>query len=110
MSYKFRIIIPFKSLIFRYYSLKRLTDAIIRKKDRDAIDSKMLKCLKEDIKSSNNLSKYFSIAKLRDIADDPGRYGLQAVYHLFTIISLLEKSHSEKCAIEKYYASPDDVT
>jgi asparagine synthase (glutamine-hydrolysing) len=110
VSNKFRLIIPFKSLIFRYHSLKRVAALIIRKKDRDAIDNKMVKCIKEDIKSSNYLSKYFSVAKLRDLAGDPARHGLHAVYHLFTIISLIEKTYAKECAIEKYYASPDDVT
>jgi asparagine synthase (glutamine-hydrolysing) len=109
VSNKFRLIIPFKSLIFRYHSLKRVAALMIRKRDRDAIDNKMIKCIKEDIKNSTHLPKYFSVDKLWDMVTDPSNHGLHAVYHLFTIISLIEKTYAKECAIEKSYATTDGV-
>jgi asparagine synthase (glutamine-hydrolysing) len=104
VSYKFKVIIPFlKSIIFRYPVLKRIAALIVRNKDRDALDNKMIMCLKDQMKNCEHLSKYFSNEKLKDMASNPARYGLHAVYHLFTIVSLIEKTYSNKSTIEKYY-------
>ena len=104
ISYKFRVIIPFlKSIIFRYPRLKRVAALMIRSKDRDALDNKMVMCLKDQMKNCEHLSKYFSDVKLKDMSINPARYGLHAVYHLFTIISLIEKTYSKRSTIERYY-------
>ena len=103
-SYKFRVIIPFlKSIIFRYPSLKRTAALIIRSKDRDALDNKMVMCLKDQMKNCKHLSKYFSDVKLKDMSCDTARYRMHAVYHLFTIMSLIEKTYSKSSTIEKHY-------
>jgi asparagine synthase (glutamine-hydrolysing) len=104
MSYKFKVIIPFlKSIIFRYPILKRTAAWIVKNRDRDALDSKMVMCLKDQMKNCEYLSKYFSSAKLNDMAKNPARYGLHAVYHLFTIFSLIEKNYARISTIERYY-------
>lgn len=104
MSYKFKVIIPFlKSIIFRYPILKRTAALIVKKRDRDALDSKMVMCLKDQMKNCEHLLKYFSSTKLNDMAENPARYGLHAVYHLFTIVSLIEKNYTRNSTIERYY-------
>jgi asparagine synthase (glutamine-hydrolysing) len=96
MSYKFSIIIPLlKSLLFRYYSLRRLAALILRKRDHDTIDTKMIQFIEEDIKKSKNIHIYFSIEKLMEILKDPSRYGMHIVYRLFTIVSLIEKTNGK---------------
>jgi asparagine synthase (glutamine-hydrolysing) len=104
MSYKFKVIIPFlKSIIFRYPILKRTAAWVVKNRDRDTLDSKMVMCLKDQMKNCEHLSAYFSSVKLNDMAKNPARYGLHAVYHLFTIFSLIEKNYGRNSTIESYY-------
>jgi asparagine synthase (glutamine-hydrolysing) len=104
ISYKFKVIIPFlKSIIFRYPILKRIAARTVRNRTRDKLDGKMIMCLKDQMKNCEHLSRYFSKAKLNDMANNPAKYGLHAVYHLFTIVSLIEKIYTNNSTIEKYY-------
>jgi asparagine synthase (glutamine-hydrolysing) len=104
ISYKFKVIIPFlKSIILRYPILKKIAARIVRDKNRDVLDNKMIMCLKDQMKNCEHLSKYLSRAKLDDMAENPAKYGLHAVYHMFTIISLIEQTYSGNSTIERYY-------
>jgi asparagine synthase (glutamine-hydrolysing) len=104
VSYKFRVIVPFlKSMIFRYPILKRMAARIVRNKNSDVLDGRMISCVKDQMKNCEYLLRYFSRAKLDDMAINPAKYGLHAVYHLFTIISLIEQIYSKNSTIGKYY-------
>jgi asparagine synthase (glutamine-hydrolysing) len=104
ISYRLKVIIPYlKTVIFRYSILKRIAARIVRNKNRDVLDSKMIMCLRDQMENCEQLSRYFSKAKLVDMANNPAKRGLYVVNHLFTIISFIEKIYSSDSTIDKYY-------
>jgi asparagine synthase (glutamine-hydrolysing) len=104
LSYKFRVIVPFlKTLTFRHPILKHIAAQIVKHKNGQVLDGKMLECIKNQMKNCEHILKYLSPAKLDKMSSDPAQYGLHTVYHLFTIFSLIEKVYSSRSSIDMCY-------
>ena len=106
LSRKFRIVQYVLSLTWRYPLLKK-TIRIFNRKSRDVKayekNSKIIQCMQDQLKNCNFVSNYLSLKDIEKILNNCTNYKSTGIENLFTIISLMEKTLCNNCAIEKFY-------
>jgi asparagine synthase (glutamine-hydrolysing) len=104
-SYKYRIILFILTLTYRYPLIKKIIRRITNKRKNNYYDSnsKVIKCLQDQIRNCKFVCGYLSCSKLQSVLDNSVNYNRRGIDLLFTITSLIEKTYCNKSALSKYY-------
>ena len=104
-SYKYRIMFFILTLFYKYPYLKKITRNFIGKKNRHYdSNSTVIRCLQDQIQNCKYISRYLSCSELGNIVNNTAKYNRRAIDILFTITSLIEKTHGNEGSIVKCYA------
>jgi uncharacterized protein YpbB len=66
-------------------------------------NSKIIGCIREQIKSCDKITKLLSSNIIEEILNSSAYYSHEAIDNLFTITSLIEENICKTSTIEKYY-------
>ena len=106
LSSKFKIVQYILSLTWRYPIFKKFIKIFVRK-SRDVKgyeeNSKMIQCMRDQLKNCNIISNYLSHKEVEKILNNCSNYRPTGIDNLFTIMSLMERTLCNNSTIEKFY-------
>jgi asparagine synthase (glutamine-hydrolysing) len=103
-SFKFKVIVPIlRTMVLQYKFLRSIARRKVSTIGGSVFDNQMIECLIGQLKNCRYLQRYLSTERLADIVKNPTRHVFHGMYYLFTIVSLIELTHTNSSSIEKYY-------
>jgi asparagine synthase (glutamine-hydrolysing) len=97
----YRIIVSILSFMWKHPKLNRI---MIKKDNRFYKDnSRIIRCIREQIKSCHNISNYLSCITTEKILNNYSNLSRVGIYKLFTITLLIEKTFCNNNTIDKCY-------
>jgi asparagine synthase (glutamine-hydrolysing) len=103
-SRKFRIM---QSIMPLYWKFPYLRKIIKKLKDKRSYsydsNSRVIRCIKDQVKKCNSLSSYLSLTELEKIIGNSGDYSHYGIDNLLTVTSLIENTLCDSKSIENHF-------
>jgi asparagine synthase (glutamine-hydrolysing) len=107
LSSRFKMQQYILSLLNKHRKLRTLRKVVKKINNRKSLryrhDSRIIRCIREQVDSCNAVSKYLSYEEIERILNNCDHYDHVAIDDLFTITSILENNLCESYTIKKYY-------
>jgi asparagine synthase (glutamine-hydrolysing) len=104
LSKRFRVLQYILYLSFKYPKLRKYIKKVYDKRAYSYKHNSMIvDCVREQVKSCNEITNILSPDKIEEILSNSARYSHEAIDNLFTITSLIEKNRCDRSTIEKYH-------
>jgi asparagine synthase (glutamine-hydrolysing) len=104
ISKRFKVLHYILYLSFKYPKLRKFIKKVYDKRAYSYnANSKIIQCIREQVKSCNDIPKFLSLDGTEDILSNSTQYSHEAIDNLFTITSLIDENICNENLIEKYY-------
>jgi asparagine synthase (glutamine-hydrolysing) len=104
LSKKFKLLQYILYLSFKYPKLRKYIKTIYDKRAYTYDEnSRIIHCIREQIKNCNEISKFLSFDVTQSILDECDQYSHEGIDNLLTITSIMEQSQCNNSSIYKYY-------